>query len=219
MRIKAWRRFGSRLQVNRLFLFDVDSTLINEEVIELLASYAGVQDQVAEITSRAMAGELDFESSLKERVALLQGLSIDVIAEVQKGITLTNGAAELISAIQHSGDIPAVVSGGFVEVITPLMSKLNITNFKANQLEIIEGILTGYVVGSVVDRATKANYLLELEGKYSPAKTFAIGDGANDIDMVKAADCGIAFCAKPALNEVADVVILKRDLREVLNYL
>ena len=98
--------------MSRLFLFDVDSTLINEEVIELLASYAGVQDQVAEITSRAMAGELDFESSLKERVALLQGLSIDVIAEVQKGITLTNGAAELISAIQHSGDIPAVVSGG-----------------------------------------------------------------------------------------------------------
>ena len=132
---------------------------------------------------------------------------------------LFRSAPELISSIQQNGDIPAVVSGGFVEIITPLMSELNITNFKANQLEIIEGILTGYVVGSVVDRATKANYLLELEGKYSPAKTFAIGDGANDIDMVKAADCGIAFCAKPALNEVADVVIFKRDLREVLNYL
>ena len=205
--------------MKRLFLFDVDSTLINEEVIELLASHAGVQDQVVEITFRAMAGELDFENSLKERVALLKGLSIDVIAEVQKRITLTNGAAELISAIQHSGDIPAVVSGGFVEIITPLMSELNITNFKANQLEIIDGILTGRVVGSVVDRAAKASYLLELEGRYSPAKTFAIGDGANDIDMVNAADCGIAFCAKPALNEVADVVILKRDLREVLNYL
>ena len=205
--------------MKRLFLFDVDSTLINEEVIELLASHAGVQDQVVEITSRAMAGELDFENSLKERVALLKGLSIDVIAEVQKRITLTNGAPELISSIQQNGDIPAVVSGGFVEIITPLMSELNITNFKANQLEIIDGILTGRVVGSVVDRAAKASYLLELEGRYSPAKTFAIGDGANDIDMINAADCGIAFCAKPALNEVADVVILKRDLREVLNYL
>ena len=205
--------------MKRLFLFDVDSTLINEEVIELLASHAGVQDQVVEITSRAMAGELDFENSLKERVALLKGLSIDVIKEVQKRITLTNGAPELISSIQKNGDIPAVVSGGFVEVINPLMSELNISDFKANQLEIIDGILTGRVVGSVVDRAAKASYLLELEGRYSPAKTFAIGDGANDIDMVNAADCGIAFCAKPALNEVADVVILKRDLREVLNYL
>ena len=219
MRAKTRRRFDSRLQMSRLFLFDVDSTLINEEVIELLASYAGVQDQVAEITSRAMAGELDFESSLKERVALLQGLSIDVIAEVQKGITLTNGAAELISAIQHSGDIPAVVSGGFVEVITPLMSELRVENFKANQLEIVDGILTGRVVGNVIDRAAKASYLLELKRKYSPAKTFAIGDGANDIDMVKESDCGIAFCAKPALNEVANVVISNRDLREVLNYL
>ena len=219
MRIKAWRRFGSRLQVNRLFLFDVDSTLINEEVIELLAAHAAVQDQVALITSRAMAGELDFESSLRERVGLLKGLSTNVIAEVQKKITLTNGAAELISTIQKAGDIAAVVSGGFDEVITPLMSDLGVTNFRANQLEIIDGTLTGQVTGKVVDRATKAKYLLELKDKYSPGKTFAIGDGANDIDMINTADCGIAFCAKPALNEVADVVILKRDLREVLNYL
>ena len=117
---KARRRFDSRLQMNRLFLFDVDSTLINEEVIELLAAHASVQDQVALITSRAMAGELDFESSLRERVGLLKGLSTNVIAEVQKKITLTNGAAELISTIQKAGDIAAVVSGGFDEVITPL---------------------------------------------------------------------------------------------------
>ena len=219
MRIKAWRRFGSRLQVNRLFLFDVDSTLINEEVIELLAAHAGVQDQVASITSRAMAGEIDFESSLKERVALLKGLSFEIIAEVQNRVTLTNGAAELINAIHQGGDIAAVVSGGFTEVITPLMSKLGVTNFKANQLEVSNGVLSGRLVGKVVDRAAKASYLLELKNKYFPEKTYAIGDGANDINMINAADCGIAFCAKPALNEVADVVILKRDLREVLNYL
>ena len=216
---KARRRFGSRLQVNRLFLFDVDSTLINEEVIELLAAHAGVQEQVALITSRAMAGELDFESSLKERVALLKGLSLNIVAEVQKKITLTNGATELIFAIQKNGDIAAVVSGGFVEVITPLMSELGITNFKANRLGIADGVLNGQVTGEVVDRASKANYLLELKAKYASTKTYAVGDGANDIDMLKAADCGIAFCAKPALNQVADEVISNRDLREVLNYL
>lgn len=205
--------------MSRLFLFDVDSTLINEEVIELLAAHANVKNQVADITSRAMAGELDFESSLRERVSLLKGLPISVIEEVQKSITLTTGAAEVIFEIQRAGDIPAVVSGGFVEIIAPLVSTLGITNFKANSLEIENGFLTGKVQGEVVDRATKAKYLLELKAQCDAEKTYAIGDGANDIDMVFVADCGIAFCAKPVLNDVADVIISNRDLREVLKFL
>ena len=205
--------------MNNLFLFDVDSTLINQEVIELIAAHAGVQDKVKEITDRAMAGEIDFEQSLKERVSLLAGLNSSILVEVKNEVTLTDGASELISTLKAQGDQVAVVSGGFVEVISDLMKKLHIEDYKANTLEIADGTLTGKVTGAIVDRKAKADYLFELKSKYSPKKTFAIGDGANDIDMLNAADVGIAFCAKPALNEIANVVILKRDLREVLNYL
>lgn len=205
--------------MNNLFLFDVDSTLINQEVIELIASHANVQQKVKEITDRAMAGEIDFEQSLKERVSLLSGLESSVLNSVKSEVTLTDGASELISTLHAQGDQVAVVSGGFVEVISDLMKKLHIEDYKANTLEIADGSLTGKVTGAIVDRKAKADYLFELKNKYSPKKTFAIGDGANDIDMLNAADVGIAFCAKPALNEIANVVILKRDLREVLNYL
>jgi phosphoserine phosphatase len=205
--------------MNNLFLFDVDSTLINQEVIELIAAHANVQQKVKEITDRAMAGEIDFEQSLKERVSLLSGLESSILNSVKSEVTLTDGASELISTLHAKGDQVAVVSGGFVEVISDLMKKLHIEDYKANTLEIADGSLTGKVTGAIVDRKAKADYLFELKNKYSPKKTFAIGDGANDIDMLNAADVGIAFCAKPALNEIADVVILKRDLREVLNYL
>ena len=205
--------------MNNLFLFDVDSTLINQEVIELIAAHANVQQKVKEITDRAMAGEIDFEQSLKERVSLLSGLESSILNSVKSEITLTDGASVLISTLQAQGDQVAVVSGGFVEVISDLMKKLHIEDYKANALEIANGSLTGKVTGAIIDRKAKADYLFELKNKYSSKKTFAIGDGANDIDMLKAADVGIAFCAKPALNEIADVVILKRDLREVLNYL
>ena len=205
--------------MNNLFLFDVDSTLINQEVIELIAAHANVQQKVKEITDRAMAGEIDFEQSLKERVSLLSGLESSILNSVKSEVTLTDGASELISTLQAQGDHVAVVSGGFVEVISELMKKLNIEDYKANTLEIADGSLTGKVTGAIIDRKAKADYLFELKNKYSPKKTFAIGDGANDIDMLNAADVGIAFCAKPALNEIANVVILKRDLREVLNYL
>lgn len=205
--------------MSNLFLFDVDSTLINQEVIELIAAHAGVQEKVKEITDRAMVGEIDFEQSLKERVSLLSGLESSILSVVKNEVTLTDGASELISTLQAQGDQVAVVSGGFVEVISDLMKKFRIEDYKANTFEITDGTLTGKVTGAIVDRKAKANYLYELKNKYSPKKTFAIGDGANDIDMLNAADVGIAFCAKPALNEIADVVILKRDLREVLNYL
>jgi phosphoserine phosphatase len=200
----------------RLFLFDVDSTLINEEVIELIAAHAGVDKEVAQITERAMAGELDFAASLKERVALLHGISSVALFDVSKKVTLTNGAVELIAAIQDAGDVAAVVSGGFLEVITPIMQQLGIKDYLANSLEIAEDLLTGKVSGKIIDREAKAVFLNELRTKYCPTQTIAVGDGANDIEMIKAADIGIAFCAKPALQAVADVVITNRDLREVL---
>ena len=204
--------------MNKIFLLDVDSTLINEEVIDLLAAQAGVSKEVSQITSSAMAGELDFSESLVKRVSLLAGLSITAIEKVQKKITLTNGAADLITALQSRGDIVAVVSGGFTEIISPLLATLKISRFKANSLEIIEGQLTGKVNGEIVDRRAKADFLKELVALSGIplSNTVAIGDGANDIDMIQSAGIGVAFCAKPALVNVADRVINTRDLREVL---
>ena len=204
--------------MNKIFLLDVDSTLINEEVIDLLAAQAGVSKEVSQITSSAMAGELDFSESLVKRVSLLAGLSITAIEQVQKKITLTNGAADLITALQSRGDIVAVVSGGFTEIISPLLATLKISRFKANSLEIIEGQLTGKVNGEIVDRRAKAEFLKELVALSGIplSDTVAIGDGANDIDMIQSAGIGVAFCAKPALVNVADRVINTRDLREVL---
>jgi phosphoserine phosphatase len=202
-----------------LFLFDVDSTLIDQEVIELIAAHAGVQSKVKDITDRAMNGEIDFAQSLLERVGLLAELPESVIQDVKSEISLTFGAKELISELQTKGHIVAVISGGFTEVISELMQNLAIDNYRANSLEIENGRLTGKVKGLIVDRKAKAEYLTQLRNQFYPDKTFAIGDGANDIEMIQRADVGISFCGKEALNEIADVVILKRDLREVLNYL
>lgn len=205
--------------MSRLFLFDVDSTLINEEVIDLIGAKANLSSEISAITELAMLGQIDFNMALTKRVELLSGLAVEILAEVRSEITLTNGAAELISELRNAGDEVAVISGGFIEVIAPLMKTLNIDYFKANSLEIHNEKFTGRVTGEIVNRMVKANYLNELKEQLNPKLTIAIGDGANDIDMVKAADIGIAFCAKPALKEVADVVIDKRDLREILNYL
>ncbi len=205
--------------MNQLILFDVDSTLIDQEVIELIATHAGVESQVKQITDRAMAGEIDFAESLTARVSLLEGLSVSVLTDVQKAITLTNGATDLISNLQRQGDVVAVVSGGFLEVITPLMQELKIENFLANQLEISNGKLTGRVLGDIVDRKAKAEYLQHLKAQLHPTRTIAVGDGANDIDMIKSANIGIAFCAKSALIAEADHSIEVRDLREVLKFL
>ena len=202
-----------------LLLFDVDSTLINEEVIDLLAKHAGVSDTVKSITERAMAGEIDFDTALSERVALLSGLPISIFDDVRAEITLTEGAVELITQLQADGNQVAVVSGGFIEVISPLMKSLSIEHYKANSLEIHAGKLTGKVQGTIVNRQEKAAYLRLLQNQLNPSRTIAVGDGANDIEMVQAADVGIAFCAKHALKEVADVAIDKRDLREILRVL
>ena len=204
--------------MKKVFLFDFDSTLINEEVIDCLAAKAGVTEEVSEITSSAMAGEIDFSESLLRRVSLLAGLSVTALDEVRESITFTNGAEELISDLQARGDLVAVVSGGFTEVISPKLDTLKISRYRANSLEIIDGKLSGKVQGKIIDRRAKAEFLKEIafSSGIPISNTVAIGDGANDIEMIQTAGIGIAFCAKPALIEVADRVINTRDLREVL---
>ena len=205
--------------MKRLFLFDVDSTLINEEVIDLIGAKAGLSSEISAITEQAMLGKLDFNAALIQRVELLAGLSVEVLDEVRTDITFTNGAAELIAELQAAGDQIAVVSGGFIEVIAPIMKLLSIELFKANSFEIQDKKLTGRVTGEIINRRAKAKFLNDLKSQLNPLQTIAIGDGANDIEMITEADIGIAFCAKPALKEVADVIIDQRDLREILNYL
>ena len=191
----------------RLVLLDVDSTLIQEEVIELLANKAGAGAEVARITAAAMSGQIEFAAALDARVKLLTGLPETVLEEVRQEITLTAGARELISALQKLGHQVGIVSGGFIDVIEPLAKELNIDFIRANKLEIIEGKLTGRLEGSVIDRAGKAQALRDF-AKISAveiAETVAIGDGANDLDMLKTAGIGIAFNAKPILQSVADI--------------
>ena len=189
----------------KLVIMDVDSTLIQQEVIELLAAKAGVQEKVREITESAMRGELDFTESLKARVALLQGLPESVIAEVQNEIVLTPGARTLVETLHQLGHSVGVVSGGFTAVIEPLVKELGISHYRANTLEIIDGKLTGKVLEPVIDRAAKATALrdfAQIEGVLLE-QTVAIGDGANDLDMIAIAGLGIAFNAKPAVKAAA----------------
>jgi phosphoserine phosphatase len=197
---------------------DVDSTLIQQEVIELLGAKAGKESEIKSITDRAMAGELDFEASLRARVQLLAGLPESVIEEVRGEIALTPGARTLIATLQKLGHSVAVVSGGFAAVIEPLLRELNITHYRANTLEISEGKLTGNVIGPVVDRAAKATALRDfaaIEG-VSLQQTIAIGDGAIDLDMIAAAGLGIAFNAKPAVKAAADSALTAPYLDSVL---
>ena len=209
---------GPQRHARKLVVLDVDSTLIQQEVIELLAAKAGVADEVIAITDRAMRGELDFEKSLRARAALLKGLSVSAIAEVQKEIVLTSGARTLIATLHTLGHSVAVVSGGFIEVIAPLLEELNIKYYKANSLGIENGVLTGEVVGPVIDRAAKAAALREFAAiqSISMEQTIAIGDGANDLDMIAAAGLGIAFNAKPAVKAAADSSLSQPYLDSVL---
>ena len=196
----------------RLLVMDVDSTLITSEVIELLAARAGSQELVAAITERAMRGELDFAASLHERVATLAGLPVSVFDEVRAQVELTPGAAELIAEVQSRGWSVGLVSGGFIEVVAPLAQPLGIELVRANALEVADGLLTGRVTGPVIDRAAKAVALRDYAAAVGAdlADTVAIGDGANDLDMLAAAGFGIAFNAKPVVVEQADAAVTER---------
>ena len=209
---------GLQRHARKLVQLDVDSTLIQQEVIELLAARAGVGSEVISITEQAMRGEIDFEKSLRARVALLKGLPVSAISEVQKQILLTPGAKTLVSTLHTLGHTVAVVSGGFIDVIAPLLKELDIKYFKANSLGIENGVLTGEVIGPVIDRAAKAAALREfaVAQSISMDQTIAIGDGANDLDMIAAAGLGIAFNAKPAVKAAADSSISQPYLDSVL---
>lgn len=214
----AVQRGGLMRWAKKLILMDVDSTLIQQEVIELLAAKAGVELQVREITQAAMRGELDFAQSLKARVLLLKGLPESVILEVRKEISLTPGARTLVRTLQRLGHTVAVVTGGFIEVIEPLLQELGIEHFRANSLEISNGVLTGNTTGPVIDRAAKAVALADFAALAGVGidQTIAIGDGANDLDMIAAAGLGIAFNAKPAVRAAADSAVNQPYLDSVL---
>ncbi|MEY3344846.1 MAG: phosphoserine phosphatase SerB [Actinomycetota bacterium] len=201
-------------------MLDVDSTLIDQEVIDELAKIAGLGDQVSEITSRAMAGELDFENALRQRVRLLKGHSKEILTQVRAKITLTHGAEELISTLHSLGVKVGIVSGGFEEVIAPLAGELKLDFFRANRLAIDNGVLTGEVSGRIIGRHEKAEALRDFakDSGVDISQTVAVGDGANDIEMIKSAGLGIAFCAKAVLRSKASVAIDVRDLRQVLDY-
>ena len=205
--------------VKRLVQLDVDSTFIQQEAIELLAAKAGVLEQVAAITASAMRGELDFEQSLRARVALLKGLPASVIAEVQMEISLTDGAQNLVETLHDKGHSVALVSGGFIDIIEPMIKTMSIKYYKANKLEIVEGVLTGGLIGPLVDRAAKAEALRDfaVASAVSMDNTVAIGDGANDLDMMAAAGLSIAFNAKPVVVEAADLAINEPSLRSVIS--
>ncbi|MHB1067107.1 MAG: phosphoserine phosphatase SerB [Candidatus Nanopelagicales bacterium] len=201
-----------------LVVMDVDSTVIQDEVIDLLADEAGVMPQVAVLTERAMAGELDFEASLRARAALLEGLPSGALDRVRDRITLTPGARTLCRTLNRLGYRVALVSGGFTEVIAPIAHELGVSDVRANRLEILDGVLTGRVIGPVVDRLGKKAALEHFARQYAIPlrRTIAIGDGANDVDMLAAAGLGIAFNAKAAARAAADTAVNVPYLDSVL---
>jgi len=214
----AVENYSLERRAKRLIVFDVDSTLIQGEVIEMLAHRAGAGAEVAAITEAAMRGELDFAESLHKRVATLAGLPAEVLDEVADALELTPGARTTIRTLRRLGFHCGVVSGGFRQVIDPLAHELMLDFVAANELEILDGKLTGRVTGPVIDRAGKAKALRDFaqQAGVPMEQTVAVGDGANDIDMLTAAGLGVAFNAKPALREVADASLSHPYLDTVL---
>ena len=209
---------GSASQLKRVVLLDMDSTLIEEEVIDILASYAGKSQIASEITKKAMAGEMDFNHSLNSHVSLLAGLDESVLMNARKQITFTTGAQALVEQLHKLGHEVGVVSGGFIDVIEPILHSLKVDFYRANKLEIQDGKLTGKLVGKIIDSDEKAIALQEFANLAGVdlQQTVAIGDGANDLKMIQKAGLGIAFNAKPRVVESADSTISFRDLSAVL---
>ena len=205
-------------QVKGLCVMDVDGTLILEEVIDLLGREVGREEEISQITSRAMRGELDFESSLRDRVSFLEGLPISVFDTVFKSIQLTPNAQKFISILQKNGILVALVSGGFTPIVDRLAKSLGIAYFSANQIEVKDGHLTGKLVGQIISPEVKQETLEKWREKLklTRERTVAIGDGANDLLMLKAAGLGIAFCAKEVLKKEIPNHVDKRDFLEVL---
>ncbi len=205
-------------QVKGLCVMDVDGTLIAEEVIDLLGKEVGCEEEISEITNQAMRGELDFETSLRERVALLKGLPISVFDTVFKYIHLSKNAQEFISILQKNGILVGLVSGGFASIVERLAKSLGITYYSANQLEVKDGFLTGKLVGEIVTgqvkKATLERWRKELG--LPKERTIAIGDGANDLLMLKSAGHSIAFCAKEVVKAEIACHVDKRNFLEVL---
>lgn len=201
-----------------LVVLDADSTLLQDEVIELLAEEAGSRTEVADITERAMRGELDFEASLRERVRTLAGLPASVFQDVGERIRVTEGVPELIEGVHAAGGVVGVVSGGFHELLDPIGEGLGLDHWRANRLVVQDGALTGEVDGPVVDAAAKAQALLfwAADAGVHLRQTVAIGDGANDLRMMAEAGLSVAFNAKPRVRAEADVVIDRPDLSQVL---
>ena len=201
-----------------LVVLDVDSTVIQDEVIDLLAAQSGRHDEVAAVTAQAMGGEIDFTESLHQRVALLEGLPESILDTVGQQIRLTPGARTFCRTLNRLGYRIAFVSGGFGQVVSPLANELGVAEIRANTLEVEGGYLTGRVVGDIVDRPGKRKVLEELAVRFGIPRhrTIAIGDGANDVDMLEAAGLGIAFNAKPAARAVADTSVSAPYLDSVL---
>jgi phosphoserine phosphatase len=217
----AVQRGGLHRRAMRLVVMDVDSTLVTGEAIDLLAARAGCAAKVAELTAATMRGELDFAAALRERVALLAGLDASVLDEVRAELRLAPGARTLVRTLRRLGYRCGIVSGGFTQFTDVLAADLGLDYAAANTLEIAGGKLTGQVSGAVIDRAGKAGALREFAGRYGVplSQTVAVGDGANDLDMIATAGLGIAFNAKPAVRDAADASVSVPHLDAILHLL